>query len=187
MNNQITTLDKTGEVFKVDVVSYEDEQYKELHAISKVRTKFKRGKELENHVMDIYSDKLQMQKEQMKHQLYLALDTAKKKSHEEYLQRIKEIENNMNDAMNNMMHESRELATKHIHTLFSACDEEKKMALQYKESHPERYEKLMEKIDAQETQGWEVIEERQILLLEKHRELFTKTIKLFKDEMDAIE
>jgi len=184
MSNEKSGLSKTEELYEVNVIEHDRDEFSKLNSISKLRQSFKRGKELEEHLFDIYSSQLQKQKEQLEHQLFLGLDASKKKLYEEYLVRTSDIEKNITKKLNEMLRDNISSLSDDLEKLFDICDDLSEKAEKHK-NNSGRYDKLKNSIKEMEMKGVNSFELRAQVLHEKHEQLFKRTVELFKEHSEV--
>lgn len=183
-NNKESGLRKAEKLYDVNVIQHDRDEFSKLNAISKLRQSFKRGRELEDHLFDIYSNQLQKQKEQLEHQLFLGLDASKKKLYEEYLVRTSDIEKNITKKLNEMLRDNISSLSDDLEKLFDICDDLSAKSERHK-GNSIRYKKLQNSIKDMELKGVNSFELRAQVLHEKHEQLFKKTVELFKEQSEV--
>lgn len=171
----------------VDIAEYQRQKSDSLGLFQQRTLNKKRGKELEKHLFDMYSSKIEKEKEQLNHQLVIELDIAKKRLTEDYFKALIIIETNLSMTIDNMLRENIESTAKSIDSHYDLCDKLRDNAQKYKESHPQRYQRIMEDIERKESKGVELINERNEELINKHHTIFQQTTELLSQTKEKYE
>ena len=171
------------EVLNTEITAQGD---RELTMYDKVSKYLVNSKKLREKMIEIYSDRLEHQKEVLKQKYRLDVDVIQKALYSEYLTKIKVIEKEAVNKLTTFSLEREKQVKDNKKDVYKFFDEAREEVDKEYSNNAGRHKREMDHLDKQEEHEVVKIEGNAMELDKKSQVLFNKTIQIFQDNDDDI-